>query len=120
MHYLRFAYFTLYFTLRYYSCSLPAVLLLAVRCIYFACSSVSLRGEGFFCSLDVLYGGLGIGKLQFFIKKLFNCFFSCKLLVIKTLDLDWIPTRISVQPKMLDLDPDQMNTVRIRTLALSI
>jgi hypothetical protein len=29
-----------------------------------------LRAEGFFCSLDVLFGGLGIGKLQFFFKKI--------------------------------------------------
>ncbi len=29
-----------------------------------------LRPEGFFCNLDVLYGGLGISKLQFFIKKI--------------------------------------------------
>jgi hypothetical protein len=29
-----------------------------------------LRGEGFSCSLGVLYGGLGISKLQFFIKKI--------------------------------------------------
>jgi hypothetical protein len=28
-----------------------------------------LRAEGFSCSLDVLYGGLGISKLQFLIKK---------------------------------------------------
>jgi hypothetical protein len=28
-----------------------------------------LRTEGFFSNLDVLYGGLGIGKLQFLIKK---------------------------------------------------
>jgi hypothetical protein len=27
-----------------------------------------LRAEGFSCSLDVLYGGLGISKLQFLIK----------------------------------------------------
>ncbi len=33
-----------------------------------------LRAEGFFCNLDVLYGGQGIGKLQFLIKKIF--FFS--------------------------------------------
>jgi hypothetical protein len=26
-----------------------------------------LRAEGFSCNLDVLYGGLGISKLQFFI-----------------------------------------------------
>jgi hypothetical protein len=29
----------------------------------------SLRAEGFSCSLDVPYGGLGIIKLQFLIKK---------------------------------------------------
>ncbi len=29
-----------------------------------------LRAEGFSCSLGVLYGGLGIGKLQFLIKKI--------------------------------------------------
>ncbi len=33
-----------------------------------------LRAEGFSCSLDVLYGGLGISKLQFFIKELSNFF----------------------------------------------
>ena len=52
-----------------------------------------LRAEGFFCNLDVLYGGLGIGKLPFF----FN-FWSLK---------PWI--RIGVQSKMLDPDPDEMN-----------
>jgi hypothetical protein len=29
-----------------------------------------LRAEGFFCSLGVLYGGLGISILQFLIKKI--------------------------------------------------
>ncbi len=29
-----------------------------------------MRAEGFFCSLGVLYGGLGISKLQFLIKKI--------------------------------------------------
>jgi hypothetical protein len=29
-----------------------------------------LRAEGFFCNLGVLYGGLGISKLQFVIKKI--------------------------------------------------
>jgi hypothetical protein len=29
-----------------------------------------LRPEGFFCNLDVLYGGLGMGKLLFLIKKI--------------------------------------------------
>ncbi len=38
-----------------------------------------LRAEGLFCNLDVLYGGLGIGKLQFLIKK-FKFFSSCNFL----------------------------------------
>jgi hypothetical protein len=30
-----------------------------------------LRAEGFFCNLDVIYGGLGMGKLQlFYLKKI--------------------------------------------------
>ncbi len=36
-----------------------------------------LRAEGFFCNLDILYWGLGRGKLQFLIQKKFNFFFSC-------------------------------------------
>jgi hypothetical protein len=40
-----------------------------------------LRAEGFFYNLDILYGGLGIGKLQFLIKKKKkNC--SCNFLAI--------------------------------------
>jgi hypothetical protein len=42
-----------------------------------------LRAESFSCSLDVLYGGLGISKLQF--------------LAIKTLDPDWIRIVFSVK-----------------------
>jgi hypothetical protein len=53
-----------------------------------------LRAEGFSCSFCVLYGGLGISKLQFFIKKNIN-FFSAvnffQFLVIKTLDLELDP-----------------------------
>jgi hypothetical protein len=37
-------------------------------CLSPGCSLV--RAEGFSCSLGVLYGGLGIGKLQFLIKKI--------------------------------------------------
>ncbi len=33
-----------------------------------------LWAAGFFCNLDILYGGLGIGKLQFLIIKKFNFF----------------------------------------------
>jgi hypothetical protein len=35
-----------------------------------------LRAEGFFCNLDVLYGGLRIGKLQFLIFKKIEFFFN--------------------------------------------
>ncbi len=45
-----------------------------------------LRAEGFFCNMDVLYGGLGIGKLQFLIKKNLTFFSAVNLfqfLVIK-------------------------------------
>ncbi len=49
---------------------------------------------GFFCNLDILYGGLGIDKLQFLIKKI--CYFFSAVifflfLVIKALDPDWSP-----------------------------
>jgi hypothetical protein len=68
-----------------------------------------LRAEGFFCNLDVIHGGLGIGKLQFLIKNFF--FFSAEFffqfLVIKALDPDRIRIRIRIQSKMLD--PDEMN-----------
>ncbi len=37
-----------------------------------------LRAEGFFCSLSVLYGGLGISKLQFLIMKIKILITSCK------------------------------------------
>ncbi len=36
-----------------------------------------LRAEGFFCSVGVLYGGLGISKLQFLIKKIKIKISSC-------------------------------------------
>ncbi len=55
-----------------------------------------LRDEDFSYSLDVLYGGLGISKLQFLMKKInkkisvVNIF---QFLVIKTLDLDPDPHR---------------------------
>jgi hypothetical protein len=74
-----------------------------------------LRAAGFFCNLDVLYGGLGIGKLQILTKKfIFSSRKFFLFLVIKTLDPDWIRIWIGIQPKMLDPDPDlyriNMNT----------
>ena len=67
-----------------------------------------MRAEGFSCSLDVLYGGLGISKMQFLIKKLFKKKFRYnffQFLVIKTLDLDPDPDWYRIQPKILDPDP---------------
>ena len=75
-----------------------------------------MRAEGFFFNLDILYGGLGIGKLQFLIKnkckKIFSCNFFFQFLVIKALDPDWIRIRIGLQPQTLDpdQDPEKMNT----------
>ncbi len=71
-----------------------------------------MRAEGFFCNLDIIYGGLEIGKLQFLIKKnliFFSAVIFLQLLVIKALDPDWIRIRIGLQPQTLDPDPDQMN-----------
>jgi hypothetical protein len=83
---------------------------------------LSLRAKRFSCSLDVLYGGLGISKLQFLIKEEIKKFQAVifQVLVIKTLDpkpdpypdpdpdslktLDPYPDLDSL--KMLDLDPD--------------
>jgi hypothetical protein len=61
-----------------------------------------LRAEGFSCSLDVLYEGLGIRKLPFLIfeQEIFFQFWSSK---------PWIRIRIGIQPKMLDPDPESMN-----------
>ncbi len=54
-----------------------------------------LRAEGFFCNLDVLYEGTGIGKLWIWCLN----FWSSK---------PWI--RIGIQPKMLDPDPSEIKT----------
>jgi len=67
-----------------------------------------LRAEGFFCSLDVLYGGLGIGKLQIFIKK--KLFFSVVIFFTFWSSKPWIQIVIHSKMLDLDLDPDQMNS----------
>ncbi len=78
-----------------------------------------LRAEGFFYNFNILYGGLGIGKLQFLIKKKakkFSAVILFQFLVIKALDPDWIRIRIRIririglQPQPLDPDPEKMNT----------
>ncbi len=62
----------------------------------FSSAGCSLLGaESFFHSLDVLYGALGKGKLQFLIKKylIFFTYNFFSILVVKTLDPD--PDRYS-------------------------
>jgi hypothetical protein len=61
------------------------------------------RAEGISCSLCVLYGGLGITKLQFF----FSAVHFFQFLVIKTLDPDPYPD--PQLGKMLDPDPHKIN-----------
>jgi hypothetical protein len=63
-----------------------------------------LRAKGFFCSLGVLYGSLGISKLQFLIKKIeikFSAISFFQFYVIKP----WIRIRNPELEKMLDPDP---------------
>jgi hypothetical protein len=43
-------------------------------CMFLSTGCSLLRAEGLSCSLGVLYGGLGISKLQFLIKKIENNF----------------------------------------------
>jgi hypothetical protein len=69
--------------------------------------------QGFFSgSLDVLYGGLGISKLQFLIKKISDFFSAVNFSPFGWSSKPWIG--IGIQPKMLDpeLNPDSMNPER--------
>ncbi len=61
--------------------------------------SGSRRAGGFSCSLNVLYGGLWISKLQFLIKKITNFFLAVNIWSSKP----WI--RICIQPKISVADP---------------
>jgi hypothetical protein len=60
-----------------------------------------LRAEGFFCSLGVLYGGLGISKLQFLIKKIKIQSSSCKFFSI-----------LGHQTRIRIRDPDPGSAIR--------
>jgi hypothetical protein len=62
-----------------------------------------LRAEGFSCSLAVLYGGLGISKLQFLIKKIEIKFPAIKFFNFRSSN-PGSGSRIR-NPKMLDPDP---------------
>jgi hypothetical protein len=71
--------------------------------MFFSTGCSLLRTEGFSCSLGVLYGGLGISKLQFLIKKIeikipAIIFFQFKVLK------PWIRIR--------DLDPESGSAIR--------
>ncbi len=68
-----------------------------------------MRAEGFSCSLDVLYGGLGEANNNFDTKKIKN--FSCIFVFsfIKTLDPDPYPDLNSLEM----LDPDPFIRIRI-------
>jgi hypothetical protein len=77
-----------------------------------------LRAEGFFCSLEIFYGGLGILYCSFEEEKKFSINFLFHFGSSKS----WI--RLGIQHKMLvpDSDPYQMNTdpkhSRIVTISL--
>jgi hypothetical protein len=78
--------------------------------------------ESFSCGLDVLYRGLGISKLQFFInkkeKKISVVFFFSYLLVIKTLDPCLDPDLLEMQDS--DPYPDSFHESRSTTLEQSV
>jgi hypothetical protein len=60
-----------------------------------------LRAEGFSCSLGVLYGGLGISKMQFLIKKIEIKFPAINFSILGHQTMDPDPQI----EKMLDPDP---------------
>jgi hypothetical protein len=62
-----------------------------------------LKAEGFFCSLGILCGGLGISKLQFLIKKIKNLNYrtSCKFFSI-----------LGHQTRIPDPDPESRSAIR--------
>ncbi len=70
------------------------------KCHGLTCWMFTLRAEGVSCCLNVLYGALGISKLQFGISKRYQLYNFIQFLVIKTLDFGPDPQ----WPKMLDPD----------------
>jgi len=81
-----------------------------------------LWAGGFFSILDILYGGLGIGKLQFLIKKKFF-FFSCNFFFNIWSLKPWIRIgsgsgiRIRIGLQRQTLDPDPKKWIRIHNTA---
>jgi hypothetical protein len=66
----------------------------------FCAGCSSLTAERFSCSLDILYRGLGMSKFQFTAVNFFKFWSSNP------------GSRIGIQPKMLDPDPDSVNPDR--------
>ena len=75
-----------------------------ISCFWSAGCSL-LRAEGFSCSLDVLYGGLWISYLHFFIKKIIH-FFQLYIFCNFWSSKPWIQIRIGIPPKMLNLNQE--------------
>jgi hypothetical protein len=73
-----------------------------------------LRAEGFSCSLDFLYGGLGISKFQFLIKKRnkekFSCLFSSYFWSSKPMDL--YPDSLKM-PDPDSITPDPQHCLKV-------
>ncbi len=80
--------------------------------IFWSAGCSFLRAEGFFFSLEVLYGVLGISNLQFLIKKRRKKF-NCTFLNLSSKPWIRIPYPDPDSLEMLDpdpyLDPDSMN-----------
>ncbi len=77
-----------------------------------------LRAEGFFCSLDVLYGSLEIGELQFCSKKYLIVFSAINCWSSKS--WIWIRSRPGSVFSLKCWIRIRIKWIRIRTLALSI
>ncbi len=73
--------------------------------IFWSAGCSLLRAESFSCSLGVLYGGLGISKLQILIKKI-----KIKFLVVNFFQF-WI---IRLWIRIRDPDPGSRSGIRIR------
>jgi hypothetical protein len=66
-----------------------------------------LRDEGFSCSLGVLYGGLGISKLQFLIKKI-----EIKFLVVNFFNFRSSNPGSGSEIRIRDPDPESGSAIR--------
>jgi hypothetical protein len=97
------------------------------RIFMFLSAGCSFLRQGFSCSLCVLYGGLRITKLQFFSKKYFQFFFSCKFPIFghhlyvrlqKMSVLSWSKNKKMTNQGMAK--PWIWNWIRIRIISMRI